>query len=173
MAIAQFAATFPDEDHCWAYLIARRWPEGATCPRCNSPKVHALACGHYWQCEQCDKDGYRFSAVAGTIFENTHRPLRDWFRVTHLMLSGRKRVSALHIMRTMGFASYETAYSMWYKIRAALVEPEIKLGGIVEVGEHWIGSNGCYRTPAQAHPRLGRFTRGAAALPYARRATGS
>ena len=82
-------------------------------------------------------------------------------------------MSALHIMRTMGFASYETAYSMWYKIRAALVEPEIKLGGIVEVDEHWIGNNGCYRTPARAHPRLGRFTRVAAALPYARRATGS
>ena len=27
--------------------------------------------------------GYRFSVIAGTIFENTNKPLRDWFRVIH------------------------------------------------------------------------------------------
>ena len=39
----------------------------------------------------------------------------------------------------MGFGSYETAHSMCHKIRAALIEPEAKLGGIVEVDETCIG----------------------------------
>jgi transposase-like protein len=39
----------------------------------------------------------------------------------------------------MGFGSYETAHSMCHKIRAALIEPEAKLGGIVEVDETYIG----------------------------------
>src|SRR5262249_28467734 len=83
--------------------------------------------------------GYRFSVIAGTIFENTNKPLRDWFRVVHYMLSSKKGMSALQIQRMMGFGSYGTAHSMCHKIRAALIEPEQKLGGIVEVDETFIG----------------------------------
>jgi len=39
----------------------------------------------------------------------------------------------------MGFGSYSTAHSMCHKIRAALIEPETKLGGIVEIDETWVG----------------------------------
>jgi transposase-like protein/IS1 family transposase len=139
MTIAQFEAMFPDEDHCISYLIARRWPEGVHCPRCGNAKVYALASGHHWQCEMCQVNGYRFSHTAGTIFENTNKPLRDWFRVTHTMLTSKKGISALQIQRVMGFGSYGTAHSMCHKIRAALVEPETKLGGIVEVDETFVG----------------------------------
>ena len=36
MTVAQFDATFPDEDACKAYLQARRWPNGVHCPRCGN-----------------------------------------------------------------------------------------------------------------------------------------
>jgi len=139
MTIAQFEATFTDEEACRAYLIARRWPNGVHCPRCGNAKVYALASGHHWQCEACQVNGYRFSHIAGTIFENTNKPLREWFRVTHLMLTSKKGISALQIQRVMGFGSYGTAHSMCHKIRAALIEPETKLGGIVEVDETFVG----------------------------------
>jgi hypothetical protein len=93
-----------------------------------------------WQCYACAPiAGYRFSVLAGTIFENTNKPLRDWFRVTHLLLASKKGMSALQIQRVMGFGSYEIALSICHKIRAALIAPEEKLGGIVEVDETWIG----------------------------------
>jgi len=139
MTSAQFETMFPDEEHCRTYLIARRWPEGVRCPRCGNAKVYPLASGFHWQCEVCTKNGYRFSGIAGTIFENTNKPLRDWFKVTHLMLTSKKGISALQIHRFMGFGSYKTAWGMCHKIRAALVEPETKLGGIVEVDETYIG----------------------------------
>jgi IS1 family transposase/transposase-like protein len=139
MTIAQFEAMFPNEDACIRYLIARRWPMGVRCPRCGNEKVYGLASGHHWQCEQCAANGYRFSHTAGTIFENTNKPLREWFKVTHLMLTSKKGISALQIQRMMGFGSYGTAHSMCHKIRAALIEPETKLGGIVEVDETFIG----------------------------------
>jgi hypothetical protein len=141
MTVAQFEAMFPDEDACIGYLIARRWPNGVKCPRCGNGKCYALASGHHWQCEMCAKDGYRFSHTAGTIFENTNKPLRDWYRVTHLMLTSKKGISALQIQRVMGFGSYGTAHSMCHKIRAALIEPEVKLGGIVEVDETYVGGS--------------------------------
>jgi len=73
MTQAQFGAAFPDEAHCIAFLIARRWPNGVICPRCGNPTVSALTSGHHWQCEQCSADGYRFSHIVGTIFENTEQ----------------------------------------------------------------------------------------------------
>lgn len=141
MTVAQFDAMFPDEDACKAYLVARRWPEGVYCPRCGAFGVAPIGSMPFkWQCYQCAPEtSYRFSHLAGTIFENTNKPLREWFRVVHTMLTSKKGVSALQIQRIMGFGSYETAHSMCHKIRAALIEPEIKLGGIVEVDETWIG----------------------------------
>jgi hypothetical protein len=145
MTIAQFEATFPHEEACRAYLVARRWPNGVACPRCGNVKVYPLASGYHWQCEACQVNGYRFSHIAGTIFENTNKPLREWFRVVHLMLTSKKGISALQVQRVMGFGAYRTAHSMCHKIRAALVEPETKLGGIVEVDETWIGGKDANR----------------------------
>jgi transposase-like protein/IS1 family transposase len=140
MTAAQFDAAFPDEDACKAYLVARRWPDGVHCPRCGNPKVYDLKSRQWhWQCEQCAPDGYRFSHIAGTIFENTNKPLRDWFKVAHLMLASKKGMSALQIMRYMGFGSYKTAWLMCHKIRTALIEDIGKLGGIVEVDESFMG----------------------------------
>jgi IS1 family transposase len=141
MTEGQFEAAFPDEEACKAYLVARRWPNGIVCPRCGAVKVYPVSSMPFkWQCYECAKDqGYRFSHIAGTIFENTNKPLRQWFKVVHLMTTSKKGISALQIQRQMGFGSYETAHSMCHKIRAAMLQPQEKLGGIVEVDETWIG----------------------------------
>jgi IS1 family transposase/ribosomal protein L37AE/L43A len=143
LTAAQFDAMFPDEDACRRYLVARRWPDGVHCPRCGNPKVYSLKSGWHWQCTQCapgGSSGYRFSHIAGTIFENTNKPLRDWFKVTHLMLTSKKGMSALQIHRYMGFGSYKTAWYMCHRIRMALTDREFeKLGGIVEADETYVG----------------------------------
>lgn len=143
MSEKQFDAMFPvgDEDACKGYLKARRWPNGVHCPRCNNDKVTELKGNPWhWQCYRCAPDtSYRFSIIAGTIFENTNKPLRDWFKVTHIMMTSKKGVSARQLWRYMGFGSLKTAWYMAHRVRAALIEPETKLGGIVEVDETWIG----------------------------------
>ena len=143
LTAAEFEAMFPDEDACRAYLVARRWPEGVRCPRCGNPAVYDLPSRKWhWQCTKCapgGSTGYRFSHIAGTIFENTNKPLRDWLKVAHLMLVSKKGMSALQIMRYMGFGSYKTAWSMCHKIRVALMQDIGKLGGIVEVDETFVG----------------------------------
>ncbi len=121
-------------------LKARRWPDGVICPRCGNPKVYDLKSRKWhWQCEQCAPDGYRFSIIAGTIFENTNKPLRDWYRVIHLMLTSKKGMSSRQIRRYMGFGSDKTAWHMCHRIRAALVDNIDQLGGIVEVDETFVG----------------------------------
>ncbi|HUO91802.1 MAG TPA: IS1595 family transposase [Rhizomicrobium sp.] len=140
MTFAQWEKAFPDERSCLAYLTMHRWREGVRCPRCGNEKVYTLSMEFHWQCHQCAAQGYRFSVIAGTIFENTNKPLRDWFRVIHLMLTSKKGISALQIHRMMGFGSYKTAWYMCHRVRAGLANEEFrKLIGYVEVDETVIG----------------------------------
>jgi hypothetical protein len=143
LTVAEFEEMFPDEDACRAYLVARRWPEGVQCPRCGNPAVYDLKSKKWhWQCAKCapgGSTGYRFSHTVGTIFENTNKPLRDWYRVIHLMTVSKKGISALQVMRYMGFGSYRTAWEMCHKVRIAMMEDIEKLGGIVEVDETFVG----------------------------------
>lgn len=144
MTIPQFEKAFPDETACAAYLVAHRWPLGVRCPRCGSEKVVPMATMAFkWQCYACAPDsGYRFSHIAGTIFENTNKPLRDWFRVIHMMLTSKKGVSALQVYRVMGFGSYKTAHYMCHRVRAGLADKQFrKLIGIVEVDETYVGGD--------------------------------
>lgn len=69
------------------------------------------------------------------------------------MLTSKKGISALQIQRVMGFGSYGTAHSMCHKIRAALIEPETKLGGIVEVDETFVGGKAKNRQVPDNRPR--------------------
>jgi transposase-like protein len=141
MTVSQFEAAFPHEDACDAYLVARRWPNGVICPRCGSDRPYELTTMKFkWECPDCSAGGYRFSNIAGTIFQNTNVDLRVWYRVIHLMLTNKKGMSARQIHRYIGFGSYKTAWYMCHRIRAALVEKDFdKLGGVVEVAETFVG----------------------------------
>jgi transposase-like protein len=137
LTAAQFDKAFPNEEACCAYLVGKRWPKGIHCPRCGATEPITELKGNpwHWQCYQCcaPYTSYRFSHLTGTIFENTNKPLRDWFKVIHLMLTSKKGMSALQIRRYMGFGSYKTAWLMCHKIRTALMQDIGKLGGVVEV----------------------------------------
>jgi len=142
MTVPQFEKMFPDEDACAAYLVSHRWPDGVHCPRCGSVRVFAMTTMAFkWQCYDCTPDaGYRFSHISGTIFENTNKPLRDWFRVIHMMMTSKKGVSALQVQRVMGFGSYRTAWSMCHRIRGGMADESFqKLMGIVEIDETYVG----------------------------------
>jgi transposase-like protein len=142
MNVKQWEAAFPDEAACDRYLIAHRWPAGVRCPRCESQRVYKLTTmENKWECPDCREGGaYRFSHLVGTIFENTKVDLREWFKVINLMLTSKKGISARQIHRYMGFGSYQTAWYMCHRIRAALQDKEFqKLIGIVEVDETFVG----------------------------------
>lgn len=136
-----FDRIFPDETACKLYLVARRWPDGVTCPKCGNAKVYELTKPFHWVCKSDQHThAYRFSLYVGTIFENTNYPLLTWFRVLYLMLSSKKGMSALQIHRMIGSGSYRTAWYIAHRLRAGLADPEFRrLMGVVEVDETYIG----------------------------------
>jgi hypothetical protein len=113
------------------------------CSRCNNDKVYALkARPFHWICKVkiCGgRNGYRFSVLTKTIFENTNYPLKTWFQVIYLMLQSKNGISALQIQRIIGSGAYKTAWHMCHRIRAAMKDGgSAKLMGEVEIDETFI-----------------------------------
>jgi len=95
-----------------------------------------------WQCYECAEKwtSYRFSVLVGTVFENTQYPLREWFRIIHLILTSKKGISVLQIHRAIVTGSYSSAQSMCHRIRAGLANGDFReLIGIAKVNETLIG----------------------------------
>jgi transposase-like protein len=146
MTLAQLTARFPTEDSCKMFLRNMRWPDGVKCPRCQNAKVYALKSKTQqfrWVCKakECGgRNGYRFSVISKTVFENTNYDLRVWFQVIYLMTQSKKGISALQIHRQIGSGDYRTAWYMCHRIRAAMKDGSFpKLMGEVEVDETYVG----------------------------------
>lgn len=78
--------------------------------------------------------------TAGTVFQDTRKPLRMWFLAMWFVTSQKNGVSALGLQRVLGLGSYETAWTWLHKLRRAMVRPGRDcLTGIVEVDESYVG----------------------------------
>ena len=134
--ILQFEAQFATEEACREYLVALRWPDGFRCPNCAHAKAWRTQRG-LLHCALC---GHQTSTTAGTIFQDTRKPLRLWFRAMWHVTSQKSGVSALGLQRVLGLGSYETAWVWLHKLRRAMVRPgRDRLSGTVEVDEVYIG----------------------------------
>ena len=128
----EFLEWFSTEEDCAKYLEWIRWPEGFACPGCGGTKAWRTDRG-LWHCQECQRQS---SATAGTVFEDSRKPLRLWFHVLWLMMAQKTGVSARNLCDTYGFGSYQTAWGWLRKLRRVMIcagrEP---LSGRVEVDE--------------------------------------
>lgn len=134
--ILELEDRFATEDACREYLMRLRWPAGFTCPRCGHRGGWLAKRGHVI-CQGCR---YQASVTAGTIFQDTHKPLRLWFRAIWQVTSQKNGASALNVQQVLGLGSYLTAWTWLHKLRRAMVRPGRDcLGGRVEVDETYVG----------------------------------
>jgi transposase-like protein len=134
--VQEFESRFSTEEGCRAYLVSLRWPEGFQCPRCKATNAVVVR-KTLFQCSSCRRQS---SATAGTIFQDTRKPLVMWFRAMWYVTSQKNGASALGLQRVLGLASYETAWTWLHKLRRAIVRPERdRLSGWVEVDETLVG----------------------------------
>jgi transposase-like protein len=124
------------EDKCREFLEELRWPHGVECPRCFTRDAAPIRGRGQWRCKSCD---YRFSVTVGTVFADSHLPLWKWFLATYLVAESKKGISAKQLQRTLG-TTYKTAWYLGHRIRSAMEEgAPVKLSGIVEIDETFIG----------------------------------
>jgi len=128
--------TFGTDDQCRVVLEELRWPDGIRCPRCTGTTISRIAKRGQFDCDSCR---YQFSPMAGSVFHDTHLPLRKWFIATFLMCEAKKGMSAAQIQRTLGM-SYKTAWYLCHRIRSAMEEAQpSKLTGVIEADETFLG----------------------------------
>ena len=84
--------------------------------------------------------GRQVSVIAGTILEQSKKPLALWFRAIFEVTASKQGISAAELQRKLGLGSYQTAWSWLTKIRTAMVRPNREpLAGEVEIDESYVG----------------------------------
>lgn len=171
MTWRELLSRFTNEDTCKTFLAAKRWPDGVRCPRCGGKAYTLKARPFHYLCKSgaetadretgevvtCDKrNGYRFSVITRTVFENTNYPLRTWFQAIFLMFHRKKGMSAHQIHRMIGTGSYETAWYMCQRIRASMKNAQFaKPIGNLEIDETYIGGQAKNRRRGEQKRRRG------------------
>ena len=134
--MSELEARFSSEEACRAYLFQVRWPEGFRCPRCGGGKAWPFRSVRL-ECGDC---GHQTSVTAGTIFQDTRKPLVQWFRAMWWVTSQKNGASALGLQRVLGLGSYKTAWTWLHKLRRAMVRPgRDRLTGRIEIDETFVG----------------------------------
>lgn len=133
---ANFEKDFPTDDACLDWLFSARWPDGVVCGKCQKVTPHYRIQGRpCYSCEFCGEQAYPMS---GTIFQDSHLPLRLWFKALGQMAVTRCGISARQLARDLGIRP-NTALRMWKQIRSILTDDNQILLGKVEVDETYIG----------------------------------
>jgi len=133
-----------DETAAVDFMEKQRWGNIPACPRCGCIEVRKMRDANgarnkrfLWRCYGCKK---QFTVRIGTVFEDSHIPLRIWCYAFWSACSSKKGISALQISRECHI-TYKSVLFLMHRIRYAMAAPNTqeKLRGTVEVDETYIG----------------------------------
>jgi transposase-like protein len=138
------AKAMHDEAAAYAWVEARLWPNGPICPKCRATERISKMQGKStrigsYKCYQCRS---KFTVKVGTVFEDSHVPMRLWLQAMYLLCSSKKGISSNQLHRTLGI-TLKTAWFMSHRIREAMrvvgVEPMGGAGNVVEIDDTLMG----------------------------------
>lgn len=148
LTLIQLFDRFDTDEKARKHLEGIRWKNGIVCPHCQcadqtkfterkaNPQKKVRAGLRF--CLSCKK---QFTVTIGTIFEDSHIPLRKWLIAWYLICSSKKGISSLQLQRNLELGSYRSALFMAHRIRYALKDSVFthKLSGVIEADEAFIG----------------------------------
>ena len=91
--------------------------------------------GGFYRCNACNLD---FTIRTGTVFERSHIPLHKWLYAMYLLVTARKGISSMQLAKEIGITQ-KSAWFVLQRLREACGKDAIKLRGIVEMDETYIG----------------------------------
>lgn len=125
---------FFSEEAALDYVEAQLWPSGPACPHCSATaekigrlegvrskpsKKHPEGVVQVGlrKCYACR--GAAFTVRKGSIFEDSHLPLRMWLQAIHLLCASKKGISTRQLQRMLG-CGMKTAWHLGHRIRLAM-----------------------------------------------------
>jgi transposase-like protein len=129
---------FSKPENCRTYLVARRWPNGVTCPRCGSKDVLFLEKYNRWHCRE-KHEAPQFTLKTGSIMEDSPIGLDKWLTATWQIVNCKNGISSYEVHRAIGITQ-KSAWFLDHRIRLALTMGTFnKLSGQIEADETFIG----------------------------------
>jgi transposase-like protein len=129
---------FVNPVNCREYLVARRWPNGVTCPKCGSANVLFLEKYNRWHCRE-KHPAPQFTLKTGTIMEDSPISLDKWLTAIWQIVNCKNGISSYEVKRAIGITQ-KSAWFLDHRIRLALTMGTInKLSGQIEADETFIG----------------------------------
>jgi transposase-like protein len=121
MASVLDAPHFHDEEAAYAFVEERIWPHGPVCPHCGVVDRAMKLAGKttrpgLYKCKDCRKP---FTVKIGSVFEDSHIPLRLWLQAIYLLSSSKKGISSNQLHRTLGI-TLKSAWFLSHRIREAM-----------------------------------------------------
>ena len=159
MASVLSASHFHSEEAAFAYVEAHLWPNGPVCPFCGATaeRIGRLegksTRAGLRKCYACRKP---FTVRIGTIFQDSHCPLRVWLQAMHLLCSSKKGFSTRQLQRILG-VGMKTVWFLGHRIRLAMAPipgsagPIGGTGKTVEADETFVTKS--RKTRRQPHER--------------------
>jgi hypothetical protein len=122
---------FFSEEAAFDYVETQLWPNGPVCPHCgattdkigrlegvrskpskkNPEGVEIVGLRKCYACR-----GPAFTVRKGTIFEDSHLPLRLWLQAIHLLCASKKGIATRQLQRMLG-CGMKTAWHLSHRIR--------------------------------------------------------
>ena len=110
-----------DDVQCYQTVRELRWPDGVTCPSCESQEVikrgfdDTEPARQRYECHNCNQ---RFDDLTDTIFAGHHQPLKVWILCLYFM---GLNLSNEHIARELSLHESD-AYQMTTARRGGIVK---------------------------------------------------
>lgn len=119
---------FSNPENCREFLVARRRPNGVTCPRCGTTGVVFQPKYNRWQCPS-HHDRRQFTTKTGTIMEDSPIGLDKWLMAMWQVVNCKNGISSYEVHRAIGITQ-KSAWFLDHRIRFAPgMAPGNKLSG--------------------------------------------
>lgn len=146
--LMEAVAYFSQADTAHNFMVELRWPNGVSCPRCQSTRVCAIATRKTWECKDCTAKK-QFSVKTGTIFEESPLPMAKWLATIWLIANAKNGISSYEVSRAIG-VSQKSAWFMLHRVRLAMQTGSFeKFAGVIETDETYVGGKAIFMHPAR------------------------
>lgn len=155
---------FYSEAAAFAHVEARLWPNGPVCCHCASAARHYRLNGvrtkpsrknpyglerfGLYKCSDCRR---QFTVRTGTLFEDSHIPLRKWLQAMQLVAGSDEGASAYRLHRMLDI-SYKSAWNLVHRIREA-IRSDLAAMASGEISSMASSRIGCLVDLAETGPR--------------------